>query len=115
MQFIRSGLYGYTDERRERYLPPVFGGIGGGSLYIATGDQKLQVQRHDRISAEHPTNSVIGDLAVISSQGHQYGSDYLERLLAAVDETIFNNVFAIGLHEIQELASLDATEAARIV
>ena len=30
MQFIRSGLYGYTDERRERYLPPVFGGIGGG-------------------------------------------------------------------------------------
>lgn len=113
MQFIRSELYGYTPERRHRYLPPVFGGIGGGSLYVATGDQKLQIQRHDRSSVDRAYDLVVGDLAVISSQGHQYGGDYLERLLAGVNETVYNNVFAIGLHEIQELSGLDATEAAR--
>ncbi|HRF01325.1 MAG TPA: AAA family ATPase [Pirellulaceae bacterium] len=109
MQFIRSVLYGFEPERRQRYLPPVFGGLGGGSLFVHNGDLRLQVQRLARPESD-PT---AGDLAVLSSQGHQYGTDYLERLLAGVDESIYNNVFAIGLHEIQELAGLDGTEAAR--
>lgn len=109
MQFIRSMLYGYPAERRQRYLPPVFGGVGGGSIFVHNGDLRLQVQR----LAQPDADPEQGDLAVLSAQGHQYGHDYLERLLAGVDETIYNNVFAIGLHEIQELSGLDGTEAAK--
>ena len=50
---------------------------------------------------------------MVSSQGHQYGHDYLDRLLSGVDEKIFNNVFALGLTEIQELSSLNGTEASK--
>ena len=36
-------------------------------------------------------------------------------LLGDVDESIFNNVFAVGLGELQELGTLDATTAARLL
>ncbi|HKD36089.1 MAG TPA: hypothetical protein VKB78_04790, partial [Pirellulales bacterium] len=36
-------------------------------------------------------------------------------LLGDIDETIFNNVFAVGLGEIQELGTLDGTAAARFL
>ena len=34
MEFIRSVLYGFSPERRARYLPPVAGGRGGGGLNV---------------------------------------------------------------------------------
>ena len=36
----------------------------------------------------------------------------LGTLLSGIDEPIFNNVFAVGLRELQELSTLDDTEAA---
>ena len=30
MQFIRGVLYGYYEHRRTRFLPPLYGGLGGG-------------------------------------------------------------------------------------
>ena len=34
MQFVRAMLYGFTDERREKYLPPVHGGTPGGAIRV---------------------------------------------------------------------------------
>ena len=34
MQFMRSVLYGFSEERQKRYVPPVYGGLAGGSLEI---------------------------------------------------------------------------------
>ena len=33
-------------------------------------------------------------------------------LLSGIDESIFNNVFAVGIRELQELATLNDTQAA---
>ena len=47
-----------------------------------------------------------------SSDGTARGSHLLTTLLSGVDETIFNNVFAVGLTQMQQLSSLSDTEAA---
>lgn len=110
MQFIRSILYGFTEERASRYLPPVYGGNPGGELEVQVPDNKLRMLRHQTVGAE---NTIEGNLDIRGSNGHHYGEDYLQRVLYGVDETIFNHVFAIGLQEIQELATLDGTDAAK--
>jgi uncharacterized protein YhaN len=56
--------------------------------------------------------SAVGQLTVTSSDGITQGQHRLTSLLGSVDESIFTNVFAIGLRELQELSTLDDTAAA---
>ncbi len=53
-----------------------------------------------------------GRAIVLAQNGSRQGQHLLNVLLSGVDETIFNNVFAIGIRELQELASLNDTQAA---
>ena len=110
MQFVRSAMFGFSSERRDKYSPPVYGGIAGGEVHAITPIGNYVIQRHidpNRINDE------VGDLTVINDEdGTQSGKAQLGSLLANVDESIFNNVFAIGLKEIQELNTLNSTDAA---
>ena len=53
------------------------------------------------------------ELSVKSLEGSLQGRHLLGMLLAGVDESIFQNVFAVGLSEMQQLGTLSDTEAAR--
>ncbi len=110
MQFIRSIMFGFSSERREKYVPSVYGGLVGGSAEVISPLGQFEIQRHlepDRL------NEVAGDLTVTDfSDGTVHGRARLGEILSDIDESIFNNVFAIGLHEIQELNALNSTEAA---
>ena len=109
MQFMRTVLYGFPEERRKRYVPPVYGGLAGGNLGVENESGLLKVQRYvDPVR----THSISGDLALTEPNGDVHGSSQLALLLGGVDELTFNNVFAVGLREIQELGSLDNTDAA---
>lgn len=110
MQFVRSALFGYCAERRKKYIPPVYGGLAGGSLHVITPHSDYEIQRHiDPNRITDPT----GDLSVIDAKdGTVHGRATLGNVLHDVDELIFNNVFAIGLREIQELNTLNSTDAA---
>lgn len=109
MQFLRSVLYGFSKDRRTRYCPPVYGGLAGGSLKIDNGTGLLKIQRFmDPVR----THSASGDLALTEPNGDVHGPAHLALLLGGVDELTFNNVFAVGLREIQELGSLNSTDAA---
>ncbi|MEE2641397.1 MAG: AAA family ATPase, partial [Planctomycetota bacterium] len=109
MQFMRSVLYGFPEERRKRYVPPVYGGLAGGSLEVENETGRLRIQRHiDPVRLNH----VAGDLALTEPGGEVHGTSQLALLIGGVDELTFNNVFAVGLREIQELGSLDNTDAA---
>ena len=46
LQFMRSVLYGFSPDRRARYLPPVHGGQIGGMLQVENNHQLLRIQRH---------------------------------------------------------------------
>ncbi len=107
MQFIRSVMYGISPQQRQRYLPPLSGGKPGGTLGIVDGENRFELTR---IADRGPDD--LG-LATITTQDGQTGGDRLLReALAEVDETTFNNVFAIGLREIQQLGTLSDIQAA---
>ena len=110
MQFVRSMMFGFSSPRLEKYSPPVYGGVAGGSIGLSTSVGSFEVQRHvDPSHCQDP----VGDLVVIDSHdGAVHGRNKLQSLLGDIDESIFTNVFAIGLQEIQELGALNSTAAA---
>ncbi len=109
MQFVRSIMFGFSPGRLGKYTPPVYGGLAGGSMDITTPSGSWDIVRHvDPNRHSDP----IGDLSVTDEHdGSVHGSAQLNALMAEVDESIFNNVFAIGLREIQELGALNSTAA----
>ena len=110
MQFVRSVLYGFTSERR-RYLPPLGGGRPGGSIHVVGPNGCFQVCRHP--SREAP--DAADEVALAATDGTRQGGHLLKVLLSNIDEAIFNNVFAVGLREVQELGTLNETEAASLL
>ncbi len=108
MQFLRAMFYGFTPERRGRYMPPVYGGTPGGSMRVTGPGGGYQIRRHS-----HATDSgAVGQLSVTGQDGLAQGQHRLSGLLGQIDEAIFTNVFAIGIRELQELSTLDDTSAA---
>jgi len=107
MQFVRSMLYGFSADRRKRYLPPVHGGRPGGALRVAAVDGNYLVRRHS------DDEDLPEQLEIISGDQRLRDNHLLSRILGNVDEAIYRNVFAIGLREIQELGALGDTEAAK--
>lgn len=112
MQFVRTVLYGFSVARRQRYLPPVFGGKIGGRLKLGSNVGQFVVQRSAKMD-DLPDER--GHLTLVDAQGLPRDLSHLDALLAGIDEPTFNNVFAIGLREIQELAVLDDTAAADLL
>ena len=108
MQFLRAMLYGFTPDRREKYLPPIYGGTPGGAIRVTGPGGGYQIRRHCQMTNE----SVTGQLSVTGQDGLAQGQHRLNMLLGQVDEAIFTNVFAIGMRELQELNTLDDTAAA---
>ena len=108
MQFLRAMLYGFTPDRRSRYLPPVHGGRPGGAIRVTGPGGGYEIARRAQLNDP----GVIGQLTVTSGDGITQGQHRLAMLLGQVDESIFTNVFAIGLRELQELSTLDDTAAA---
>lgn len=109
MQFMRTVLYGFTRERRTRYLPPVHGGQAGGSVRVATERGEFEIQRR---AGAYDSWESPGDTVVTDAHGTVQSSHQLASLLGGLDETIFSNVFAIGLREMQELGTLNDSAAA---
>jgi uncharacterized protein YhaN len=109
MQFIRSVLYGFAPPRR-RYLPPPRGGRPGGSLAVHASHGLFLVSRFD-----NPADPQAEILSLVGADGSRHGEQLLESLLSGVDEAIFNNVFSVGLRELQELATLSDTDAAALL
>jgi uncharacterized protein YhaN len=109
LHFLRSILYGYDADRRSRYLPPISGGRSGGALGVVDTGGRLTVRR---TPSSGLGSDELGRVEVLSSTGARQGQHVLGTLLCGIDESIFNNVFAVGLREVQELGTLDDTEAA---
>lgn len=109
MQFVRGILYGYSPERRRRYLPPVQGGEPGGSLLIDSASGRVRVARRPQGDDD------FGKLTITGVDGKPRNREVLPAMLSGVDESTFQNVFAVGLRELQELNALDATEASQLL
>ena len=108
MHFVRSMLYGFSAGRSERYLPPVHGGSGGGQVDV---EHPLGAYSVKRLAGDQ--QGAQDRVTVSDGQRSRHGDSFLRNLLGGIDESVYNNVFAVGLTEIQQLATLNATDAAR--
>jgi uncharacterized protein YhaN len=107
MQFVRSVLYGFSPARRARYLPPLRGGRPGGTIQALAGQDACSISRHAEAGSEKGEATVT-----VGERDGVVDEHALAGLLGEVDEPTFNNVFAFGLREIQELGTLSDTQAA---
>jgi len=106
LQFVRSILYGFSAQRH-RYLHPVANGTPGGALDVASPNGQFHIERFFRDDADQVT--------LTAADGSRQGEHLIRVLLSDIDEPTYNNVFAVGLREMQELGSLSDIEAADLL
>ncbi len=110
MQFVRSVFYGFSADRR-RYLPEGVAARAGGSIQVAGSEGQFRISRYTDLGRA----AAREELALWTSDGARQGEHVLRALLSNLDEPVFQNVFAIGLREIQELGTLSDTKAASLL
>jgi uncharacterized protein YhaN len=115
LQFLRAMLYGASTGRRQQYLPPLHGGKPGGSLRIKTRNGHYTVQREFHVATDVKQGFHSDKITLTRQDGTRDGVDTLKVLLSGVDEAVYQNVYAVGLREIQELGTLSDTDAARLL
>lgn len=107
LQFIRSMLYGFAESRRQ-YLPPVHGGQAGGMAEVDGPFGHYEIVRRWLPSGGE-------EIMLTASDGTRQGEHLIKTMLSDIEETIFNNVFAVELREMQELGALGDTAAAELL
>jgi uncharacterized protein YhaN len=104
MAFIRSILFGFDRRGSPRRYEPFSGGAHGGRLDLEVAGRLLRVERK-------PGRHVRGT-AVVYEGDSTSGEEALERLLAGTTRTLYHNVFAFGLEELEHFHTLQETEIA---
>lgn len=106
LEFIRGLMFGFDAAKCQRFAPADADTNWGGSAVLSTAAGDVQFARRGSVGR----GAMEPELRNL--EGLPLPPDYLCRAFGSVDETIFERVFAIGLRELQELATLDDTEAA---
>jgi len=105
MAFIRAVLFGFDRRGSPRRYEPVHGGVHGGSLDLIVRDRPVRIERR---SSRH----VRG--AVTVQDGDSTGADAeLDALLGGTTRTLYHNVFAFGLEELEQFHTLQENEVAQ--
>jgi uncharacterized protein YhaN len=106
LEFIRGLMFGFDAAKCQRFAPIDTNASWGGSAILSTAAGDIQFARR----GSDGRGNLEPELRNL--EGLPLPTDHLSRSFGSVDETIFERVFAIGLRELQELATLDDTEAA---
>ncbi len=110
MQFIRTVLYGSSDQLQSHHHLVPDNVLSGGTLQWEGTRGPGFASRHWR--SEKGTR---GELRITGSDGETISESEFSTVLQTVDESTYNNVFAFGLRDLQELGTLDDTQAAELL
>src|SRR5215475_3405117 len=102
MAFIRSVLFGFEKRGTAKRYDPLKGGSHGGWLDLIVGDTRLRVERK-------PGRHVRGTVAVYAGDAVS-DETALQRLLGGTTKTLYHNVFAFGLEELEQFHTLQESE-----
>ena len=106
MRFIRAMLYGFRPEDERTAGPDGTFRRCAGSLRIDHKGSEYEIRRE----------SHAGTRGRVTINGNDHGGtadERLSRLLSNAKEGLYENVFAIGLEELQQLGTLTGEEVAR--
>src|ERR1051326_9013537 len=104
MGFIRAMLFGFEKRGTAKRYEPVNGGAHGGALDLLVGDTLLRLERKAGRQARGSVCLYAGDAASDETA--------LERLLGGTTKTLYHNVFAFGLDELEQFHTLQDSEIA---
>ncbi len=104
MSFIRSILFGFERRSHSKRYEPQKGGKHGGSLSVTVAAGEIRVERK---AGRH----VRGAVKVHHRDGTG-DEQMLEGVLGGTTRTLYHNVFAFGLEELEHLRSLQESEVA---
>jgi uncharacterized protein YhaN len=105
MAFLRAMLFGFDRRGSARRYEPLMGGAHGGSLDLEVPGRAVRIERK-------PGRHVRGTLVV--QDGDAVGGDeLLDALLGGTTRTLYHNVFAFGLEELEQFHTLQDNEVAR--
>jgi uncharacterized protein YhaN len=105
MAFVRAILFGFERRGGVRRYEPVNGGAHGGWLDLDVAGRKVRIERK-------PGRSVRGTV-VVAEESDSGGEERLEVLLAGTTRTLYHNVFAFGLEELEQFHTLEEHEVAQ--
>ena len=106
MRFIRAMLFGFRPQDEKTAGPHPTPIRCDGALRIEKGGREHLVRR---ISAP----GTRGRLLIDGVEDPLKTESLMKNLLGGITEPIYENIFAIGLNELQELATLDGEDVAR--
>lgn len=102
LSFFRHMLFGFPDRRSkasDHAHPPLSGGRHGGALFIQTGQS-------GQITLERYKGAKGGTVAVTLADGSLGTMDDIAPLLGGITSTVYRNVYAFSLTELQTFESL---------
>lgn len=106
MRFIRGVLYGYRPSDERTAGPEAAYRRCSGSLGLEHRNLDYTIRRE----------SHSGTRGRVTINGHDHGGtvhERLQRLLGGASEAVYENVFAIGLEELQQMATLSGADVAK--
>lgn len=115
MSFVRSVLFGFERRSHPRRYEPISGGNHGGFLDIAVQGQEWRIRRQ---GGRHVRGSVAVELLGLPGDagprpdGGTDAESQLEQLLGGTTRTLYHNVFAFGLEELEHFRTLEESEVA---
>lgn len=112
MSFVRSVLFGFERRTHPRRYEPVNGGNHGGFLDIVTHERDWRIRRE---AGRHVRGNVELELRGDDPSAPDPATDsesQLEQLLGGTTRTLYHNVFAFGLEELEHFRTLEESEVA---
>jgi len=104
MSFVRSILFGFERRAHSRRYEPLNGGKHGGSLALRVDSGEIRVERkagrHVRGAVQVHHRDGTGD------------EQMLDAVLGGTTRTLYHNVFAFGLEELEHFRTLQESEVA---
>jgi uncharacterized protein YhaN len=114
MRFVRGVLYGFGKGESGRPANDDGTRPWGGALQIRHDHESWMIRR----SGQGDSTGLVTSWPVESHDGSRIGktspdgSELVSNLVSDVSESVYENIFAIGLYELQELATLESKEVA---
>ena len=101
MAFIRTVLFGFPKQGRNSHYPPLSGGHHGGRVRLSgDGGEVYTLERYVGANG--------GQVAIRTDGGEPLDVDtVLPRITGQATPTLFNNVFAFSIDELQEMGALN--------
>ena len=97
--FIRAILFGFRTQSHDEFYPPFRGGRHGGHIVVVDDSGT-------RYTVERFAGPKGGNVTVKDDAGNPLGDAKLPELLGHSSREVFENVFAFGLGELQDVKSL---------